>query len=65
MANSIFRKTSLERINSPEQLNDYIRVIRPGAWLVLGAVVLLLAGVLIWSLTGEIDGVQPIYFIIH
>lgn len=26
---SIFRKSSLERISSPEQLNDYIRVASP------------------------------------
>lgn len=65
MGNSLFRKSSLERINSPEQLGEYMRVIQPGVWLVLGAIVLLLAGFLIWSLTGEIDGVHPIYFIIH
>ena len=65
MSNQLFRKASVDRISSPEELNQYIHVIRPGTWLALGAIVLLLVGVVIWCLCGEIDGVQPIYFIIH
>ena len=49
MDNQIFRKKSLERIASPEQLNDYMRVTNPPVWIVLGAVILLRAGLLIWS----------------
>lgn len=30
MSDQIFRKKSLDRISSPEQLNDYIRVANPG-----------------------------------
>lgn len=41
---------SLNRVKSPEDLNDYIRVANPGVWLVLVAVVILLAGVCIWGL---------------
>lgn len=33
----------MERVSSPEQLGDYIRVTSPGMWMVMGAVVLLLA----------------------
>ena len=40
--NSIFRKKSLERVQSPEQLNDYIKVANPGVWLVLIAVIIFL-----------------------
>lgn len=32
---SIFRQKSIERVSSPEQLNDYIRVATPGVRLVL------------------------------
>lgn len=52
MDNKVFRKKSLERISSPEQLTDYIRVSNPSAWIVLGAVVVLLISVLIWSFWG-------------
>lgn len=45
MEEKIFRETSMERVSSPEQLDDYIRVTSPGMWMVMGAVVLLLAGV--------------------
>ncbi len=30
MENQIFRKKSIERVSSPEQLNDYVRVSNPG-----------------------------------
>lgn len=49
MDQKLYRSKSLERISSPEQLNDYLRVTSPSVWLVLTAVILLLAGLLIWS----------------
>ena len=39
MSDQIFRKKSLDRISSPEQLNDYIRVANPGIWMILAAVI--------------------------
>lgn len=53
--NSVFRKKSMERISSPEQLNDYIRVSNPGVWLLLTAVVILLIGVCVWTLFGTVE----------
>ena len=55
MKESIFRKKSLERISSPEALNDYLRVTNPTVWLILSAVVLLLVGILLWSTVASID----------
>ena len=55
MAEPIFREKSLKRINSPEEMGDYLRVTSPTVWLVLAAVVLLLVGMLIWSATSSID----------
>ena len=52
--NGLFREKSLERISSPEQLDDYIRVVSPAIWLLLIGVVLLLAGVLVWASVGSI-----------
>ena len=46
---SLFRKSSMERIQSPEQLNDYLRVTNPSVWVLLAAVIILLAGMLIWG----------------
>ncbi len=52
---TLFRKESMERIQSPEQLNDYMRVTNPAMWVVLAAVILLLAGVLIWGASAQIE----------
>ena len=60
MEKSIFRKKSLERIQSPENLNDYIRVSNPGVWLILAAVIVLLAGACIWGFFGHIDSAVPV-----
>ena len=51
----IFREKSMERISSPEQLHDYIRVTTPAVWVVLIAIVLLLVGVVIWGIFGELE----------
>ena len=51
----LFRKKSIERVTSPEQLNDYIRVSNPGVWMILAAVVILLAGVCVWGVFGRLD----------
>ena len=52
---NIFREKSLNNINQPEDLNDYIRVTRPSVWIVLIATILLLTGVIAWMIFGSID----------
>lgn len=51
----LFRSKSIQRVSSPEQLNDYIRVTTPSVWIVLIALVVLLAGMLAWSVLGRIE----------
>lgn len=55
MNEKLFRSASIDRVNSPEQLNEYIRVSSPGVWLVLAAVVALLLGVVIWGVLGTVE----------
>ena len=55
MNTKLFRKSSIDRVNSPEQLNEYIRVANPGVWLVLAAVVVLLIGIVIWGVFGNVE----------
>ena len=45
----LFRKKSVDRLSSPEQLDDYLHVTTPAMWAVLAAAILLLAGLLLWS----------------
>ena len=51
----LFRKKNVEAIESPEALNDYLRVTSPGIWLILTGIVLCLIGVCIWGIFGHID----------
>ena len=56
---SPFREKSIERIENPEQLNDYLKVTSPGVWLVLATVIVLLIGVCIWGVFGRIQATVP------
>lgn len=55
MNTQIFRKKSIDKVKSPEQLNDYIRVSNPSVWLVLTAIIVLLIGICIWGIMGNIE----------
>ena len=55
MDQKLYRDKSISRISSPEQLNDYLRVTGASVWVILAAVIILLAGMLIWSSTAAIE----------
>ena len=55
MNNKLFRRKNVERIASPEQLNDYIQVSNPSAWIVLAAFSILLVGICVWGIFGRLD----------
>lgn len=68
----IFREKSLERISSPDRLNEYIKVSSPGVWIAMLAVAVFLIGALVWAITGRVavyvpavananDGITTIY----
>jgi len=63
----IFRESNLERISSPEKLNEYIRVSRPSTWIILCAIIVMVAAAIFWSVTAEItpDGLRPIDFLFN
>lgn len=60
MRSQLFRAKSLERVSSPEQLNDYIRVTNPSVWIALLAVVVLLFGICVWGVFGRLDTVLTV-----
>lgn len=49
MEQPIIKKENVERVSSPEQLSDYLHVTTPAIWVVLIAVILLLASLFVWS----------------
>ncbi len=55
MNEQLFRKKSIEKVSSSEQLNEYIRVTNPGVWMVLTAIIILLIGVCVWGFMGNLD----------
>ena len=74
MNNGIFRQKSIDKVSSPEKLDDYIRVTTPSVWIALAAIVVLLIGVIVWGCFGELtvhneDGttetVAPITYIMN
>ena len=52
---AVFRKKTLDRISSPEDLTDYLKVTNPGVWVVLAAVIVLLCGIFVWSCVGTLE----------
>ena len=74
MNKNIFRQKSIDKVSSPEKLDDYIRVTTPSVWITLIAILLLLAGALVWGIFGEVTmhdsagtakTVAPITFIMN
>ena len=51
----LFRQESLKRLSSPDDLNDVLRVVNPSSWAVLLSVLLILAGMFVWSLVGGVE----------
>ena len=70
----VYRQESLDRVSSPEKLNDYIKVSSPSVWLIMAAIIILLLGVIAWSVLGSVtvnkaDGssekIHPISFVVN
>lgn len=54
MGQDIFRKSALERLSSPEQLDRLVTVVNPKHWLALLTIALLLAAAVAWSILGTL-----------
>lgn len=59
MKKGIFREKSIDRVKSPESLDDYIRVSNPSIWLLLISVIVLLAGACVWGSFGHVNSTVP------
>ncbi len=62
---TIFRKETMDRISSPDQLTDYLRVTNPGVWMLLLAVLVLLAGLMAWSTVGTLETKAPAQLVVE
>lgn len=55
MKEGLFRKSSIDRVNSPEQLHDYIQVSSSGVWMTIIGIILILISVCIWGIFGTLE----------
>lgn len=51
----IFRKVALERLSSPDKLDQMIHVVSGKAWIVMSVIFFLTIGLVIWSIVGRIN----------
>jgi hypothetical protein len=54
MTRPLFRKAALDRLASPDQLDQLMQVTSPRGWLALTGFALLLVAALVWSLVGTV-----------
>ena len=47
----LYRKQVMDRLSSPEKLNDYLKVTSPAVWVALTAIILIIAGAVVWGIT--------------
>ena len=65
-AEGIFRHSTMNRVASSDELDHYIKVTNPSAWIVVLAALLLVGGILIWAITAivpvtiETTGIAPL-----
>lgn len=60
MENGFYRKKSMDRISSPEQLHDYMRVTSPRLWMILAAILILVAGFIAYASTATMENTMPV-----
>ena len=52
---SIFTKKATDKLRSPDDLDEYVRVTNPSVWVVLAACAFLLMGLFAWGLFGTAE----------
>lgn len=56
----MFRKSALERLSSPEQLNKAITVSKPATWLALLGASVIVVSTILWAMTGTLPTTIPV-----
>ncbi|MDD3202006.1 MAG: hypothetical protein PHP76_08450 [Bacteroidales bacterium] len=61
----LFRKKSLDSLNTPDNLDEFLKVTNFSGWMILIACILVVGGVLIWGFTADIDGITVIQYLFN
>lgn len=51
---TIFREKNIKKINSPEELDKYVKTTSPKVWIILTSIIIFLIGVVVWEIFGQI-----------
>lgn len=60
----LYRKSSLEKLSNPDQLDRMIKISSPLSWLALVAVFLIIAATVVWAFVGTIPSTETVNGII-
>lgn len=55
MKSNIFRQKNVDKMSSPEDLNEYVKATSPKVWIIIVAIILLLGGAIVWSVTARLS----------
>lgn len=61
---SLFRKKTVDKISSPEQLTEYLKVTSPRMWIILAAVIMVLLAIVVWGILGRMETVKDVRVIV-
>lgn len=56
----LYRKSSLDKLSNPEQLDRMIKISSPLSWLALVAVLLVIAATVVWSIIGTLPTTETV-----
>lgn len=55
MNKTIFREKSIQKVKSPEKLDDFLHIANPGVWAIMITAVIFMAGVIVAACTRNIE----------
>lgn len=56
----LYRKSSMEKLSNPEQLDRMIKITSPLSWLALIATLLIIAATVVWSIVGTLPAIETV-----
>lgn len=56
----LYRKSSMDKLSNPEQLDRMIKITSPLSWLALAAALLIVAATVVWSVIGTLPTTQTV-----
>lgn len=54
MSKNLKNISKSDKVNTPDDLNDYIKISNPSLWVVLIAIIIFLIGILVWGIFGKL-----------